>query len=188
MRGAKGKAEEWLKPDSLLLLKGWARNGLTDAAIAEKMQVSKTTLWTWKKKHPEILEALARTKEIVDTEVENKLYESCLGFKVTVREPIKLKTVKQKAGEGRIEEEHVEMVEREIYIAPNVIAQKFWLANRKPNDWREKREIVADVSENAAKNMQTIADLINSPKPDRSIEELEAITESDADDPKGDAE
>lgn len=177
MRGAKGKLNEWLKPDSLLLLKGWARNGLTDAAIAKKMDVHPSTLWTWKKKVPQISEALARTKEIVDTEVENKLYESCIGFKVTVREPMKLKTVKMKAGEGRIEEEHVEMVEREIYIPPNVIAQKFWLANRKPNDWREKREVVADVTENTVKNMQTIADLINNPKPNRSIEELEAITD-----------
>ena len=187
-RGPKGKLQQWLEPDNLLLIQAWARDGFTDHAISEKMGINPSTLWTWKKKVPQISNALARTKEIVDIEVENKLYESCIGFKAKVKEPIKLKKIMQKAGEGRIEEEHIEYAEREIYIAPNVIAQKFWLANRKPNEWREKREIVADVSENAAKNMQTIADLINSPKPDRSIEELEAITEFDADAPKGDAE
>ena len=66
------------------------------------------------------------------------------------------------------------MVEREIYVAPNVIAQKFWLANRKPNDWREKREVVADVTSEAPKNMQTIAALINNPEPDSNIEDTEA--------------
>lgn len=174
MAGAKGKVGKWLEPDNLLLLKAWARNGLTDAAIANKIHIHPSTLWEWKKKVPQISEALSRTKEIVDTEVENKLFESCIGFKVTVQEPMKLKTVKMKAGEGRIEEEHVVMVEREIYVAPNVIAQKFWLANRKPNEWREKREVVADVTSEAPKNMQTIAALINNPEPDINIEDTEA--------------
>lgn len=84
---------------------------------------------------------------------------------------MKLKTVKQKAGEGRIEEERVEYVERQIYIPPQTAAQIFYLKNRKPKDWREKREVVADISDNAFRNMQTIASLINNPEPDIDIED-----------------
>lgn len=32
---AKGKASEWLDDDKLLLLQGWARDGLSDEQIAE---------------------------------------------------------------------------------------------------------------------------------------------------------
>lgn len=126
----------------------------------------------WKKRFPEIEDALKRGKEPVDIEVENKLLESALGFTVKVTEPMKLKRVKQKQGEGRIEEEYVEYVEREIYIPPSQTAQIFWLKNRKPKQWREKREVVADVSDAAFKNMQTIAALINNPEPDADIEDV----------------
>ena len=57
---AKGKYQEWLEPDGLLLLEGWARDGLTDEQIAEKIGVSTSTLYDWKAKYPEISESLKR--------------------------------------------------------------------------------------------------------------------------------
>ena len=55
---AKGKYQEWLESDGLLLLEGWARDGLTDEQIAEKIGVSTSTLYDWKAKYPEISESL----------------------------------------------------------------------------------------------------------------------------------
>lgn len=156
----------------MLLLTAWARDGYTDAQIAQKCGINTATLYVWKQGHPEIAEALKRGKEPVDIDVENKLLDSALGFTVKVTEPMKLKRVKQKQGEGRIEEEYVEYVEREIYIPPSQTAQIFWLKNRKPKQWREKREVVADVSDAAIQNMQTIAALINNPEPDVDIEDI----------------
>lgn len=154
------------------MLTAWARDGYTDAQIAQKCGINVATLYVWKQEHPDIGEALKRGKEPVDIDVENKLLDSALGFTVKVTEPMKLKRVKQKQGEGRIEEEYVEYVEREIYIPPSQTAQIFWLKNRKPKQWREKREVVADVSDAAFKNMQTIAALINNPEPDADIEDV----------------
>ena len=37
---AKGKASEWLDDDKLLLLQGWARDGLSEEQIAENMGIS----------------------------------------------------------------------------------------------------------------------------------------------------
>lgn len=93
---------------------------------------------------------------------------------------MKLKRVKQKQGEGRIEEEYVEYVERQMYIPPQTAAQIFYLKNRKAKDWREKREVVADVADNAFRNMQTIASLINHPVADIDIEDLAKAGESEA--------
>ncbi len=41
---AKGKYEKWLEPEGLLLLEGWARDGLTDDEIAKKIGCSASTL------------------------------------------------------------------------------------------------------------------------------------------------
>ena len=49
---AKGKYQEWLEPDGLLLLEGWARDGLSDEQIAHNMGIVTSTLYDWKKSTP----------------------------------------------------------------------------------------------------------------------------------------
>lgn len=99
---AKGKYEEWLTEDGLILIEGWARDGLTDEQIAHNMGIRRETLWSWRKQFPNLDNALKKTKEIVDRQVENALFK--------------------KACEG------------------DTTAMIFWLKNRRPNDWRDKRE------------------------------------------------
>ena len=40
---AKGKYEYWLTEEGLLLLEGWARDGLTDEQIAQNMGIAYST-------------------------------------------------------------------------------------------------------------------------------------------------
>lgn len=75
---AKGKYQKWLEPEGLILLQGWARDGLTDEQIAHNMGISAATLYNWKQRYLEILEALKKGKEIVDYEVENALLQKAL--------------------------------------------------------------------------------------------------------------
>ncbi len=82
---AKGKYQEWLEPDGLLLLEGWARDGLSDEQIAHNMGIVTSTLYDWKKKYSEISEALKKGKEVVDIEVENALLKSALEGNITAQ-------------------------------------------------------------------------------------------------------
>ena len=77
---AKGKYEYWLTEEGLLLLEGWARDGLTDEQIAHNIGISTSTLNNWKNKYVEILESLKRGKEVVDRQVENALLKRALGY------------------------------------------------------------------------------------------------------------
>lgn len=83
VRVAKAAYEEWLAADRLALLQGWARDGLTDEQIVHNMGIAASTLYQWKKRHPEIAEALKRGKEVVDYEVENALLQKALGGDTT---------------------------------------------------------------------------------------------------------
>ena len=134
----KSKAEEWLTPDGLLRVKGWARDGLKDAEIWGNMGIGKTLFYEMQNQFPEFADALKQGKAPVDITVEDALLTSALGQIVTVREPIKLKTKKQLKDKGTSEEERIEYVERQIYIPPNVTAQIFWSKNRRPDKWRDK--------------------------------------------------
>ena len=80
---AKGKYEKWLDADGLILLQGWARDGLTDEQIANNVGISTVTLYDWKKKYPTISNALKKGKEVVDFAVENALLKKALSGDVT---------------------------------------------------------------------------------------------------------
>ena len=77
---AKGKYEYWLTSEGLLLLEGWARDGLTDEQIAHNMGISRSTLNQWKEKYPDISDTLKKGKEVVDRQVENALLKRALGY------------------------------------------------------------------------------------------------------------
>lgn len=122
---AKGKYHDWISEEGLLLIEGWARDGLTDEQIAEKMGIGTTTLYRWKKEFREIRETLKRGKEVVDRQVENALLKAALGFEY--------------------EEEMVtnkgDVVKIKKYEKPNTTAIIFWLKNRKPQVWRDKQQV-----------------------------------------------
>lgn len=122
------KPEDWLEPDKLLLLEGWAREGLFDKQIAEKMNVGEATLYNYKKKYPQIKEALRKGKELVDIEVENALFKRAIGYTV--------KVVEQKVDKDGC----VHDTTRDVHIPGDVTAQIFWLKNRKRMQWRDKVE------------------------------------------------
>lgn len=82
---AKGKYEKWLKRENLLLLEGWARDGLTDEQIAKNIGIGERTLYEWKEKYPQISQSLKKGKEVVDYEVENALLSSALEGNTTAQ-------------------------------------------------------------------------------------------------------
>ena len=80
---AKGKYKKWLEADGLILLQGWARDGLTDEQIAHNIGINTATLYDWKKKYPNISNALKKGKEVVDFAVENALLKKALSGDTT---------------------------------------------------------------------------------------------------------
>ena len=82
---AKGKYEYWLTSEGLLLLEGWARDGLIDEQITERIGINPATLYDWKKKYPEISNALKKGKQVIDYQVENALLDNALNGNTTAQ-------------------------------------------------------------------------------------------------------
>lgn len=129
------KYEKWLEQEGLLLIEGWARDGLTDEQIAGNMGVSRSTLNSWKDKYPDILDALKKGKEIVDRQVENALLKRALGYEY--------EEIKEKYEFGELSERTITKKQ----VVPDTTAQIFWLKNRKPKDWRDKQERLDNTAE-----------------------------------------
>lgn len=136
----KSKYQEWLTEDGLLRLEAWARNGLTDEQIAANIGCACCTLYDWKKKYPEIAEALKKGKEVVDIQVENALLKRALGYtydEVTMEYGIETKRVTKQ-------------------VVPDTTAQIFWLKNRKPEVWRDKRDVGVEAPVEAAQKLDAV--------------------------------
>ena len=123
----KGKYQDWLTHEGLTKLEGWARDGLTDEQIANNIGIRRPTLYDWKKSHPDISDALKKGKEVVDREVESALLKRAKGY-----ETVETTTVED--ADGTTERTVVKQ------IPPDTTAAIFWLKNRKPDKWRDRKE------------------------------------------------
>lgn len=118
---------DWITPDGLARLEAWARDGLTEAQIAANIGVHYDTLHEWKKRFPEVYEAIKRGKEPADQKVENALYTRACGYMYEETRP-----------------DHGETVTITKHMPPDVAACIFWLRNRKPERWRNNPEAEQD--------------------------------------------
>lgn len=141
----------WITPDGLTVLRGWAREGRTDEEIAKRIGVDPSSLYNWKRRFPQLKEALQKGKAVIDFEVEEALIKSALGYEYTEK-------VITKQGD---DEPVVKFITK--HAPPNPTALIFWLKNRKPGTWRDTynqivnaKVNVKDASERFRKRLEDI--------------------------------
>lgn len=143
---AKSKWEQ--VKNKLVLVEGWARDGLTNEQIANNLGVSKTTFYKMLSEHSELFELLKKGKEVVDYEVENALLKRALGYEYEE------KTYETSYDErtGELKERLTKRVTKQV--SPDTTAQIYWLNNRKPKQWRNKQDV--DISNNGVSLAEAI--------------------------------
>ena len=164
---AKGKYQEWLTEEGLLQLESWARDGLTDEQIASNMGITPKTLYRWKEQYCQICQSLKRGKEVVDIQVENALLKRALGY--SYDEVTKERVLDYDPSTGQVVGSHMEVtktVRKEVQS--DTTAQIFWLKNRRPEQWRDKRDVSVEGEINT-----------NNPFKGLSTDELRKLIESE---------
>jgi len=123
-RGAPSKYD----PKNTPRLAGWlARDGKTDDEIAEALGIRRSTLAEWKKKYPELSDALRKNKDVVDRQVEDSLLKRAIGYDYE-----KTEIEAQMVGGKEVKKKKV----TQMHVSPDPISCFFWLKNRKPDVWR----------------------------------------------------
>ena len=110
--------------------------GFTDAKLAKLFDVAKSTITLWKKIHDEFSVSIKKGKDDYDSmNVEDCLMKKCLGFNFTevTREPVKDKTT------GVASMQITKQVTK--FVVPDTTAQIFFLKNRQPGRWRDKKDL-----------------------------------------------
>ena len=130
--------KDWITEEGLIKIEGWARDGLINEQIANEIGIHPSTLYDWQKKYPEIAEALKRGKDVIDRQVENALLKRALGYEYE-----EVKQIIEKDDKGK-DRKRIEKTTKQVI--PDTTAQIFWLKNRKPETWRDKKDLDVSVT------------------------------------------
>lgn len=134
--------------------------GLTDVQMAGALEINPDTFYQWQKKYPEFSESIKKGKIEADANVVSTLYKRALGHTQKHKQAFKVKKVDPESGKLY---DSVEIVEIEEYFPPDMVANIFWLKNRQPEHWRDKKEVEIDDKR----------DLDTSKLSDSALEEIE---------------
>lgn len=103
--------------------------GATDDQVADFFDVDVRTIYRWKHDQPKFCQALKAGKSEADDRVERSLYQRAVGY-----EQDEVKIFMPSGSETPIYAPY------RAKVAADTAAGIFWLKNRKPAEWRDKRE------------------------------------------------
>ena len=105
--------------------------GATDAELADFFKVDVRTIYRWAQRHEGFSQALKSGKEESDERVERSLYHRAIGYSHDA-----VKIFMPAGAEKPVYAPYTE------HVPPDTTAGIFWLKNRRPDLWRDKRELV----------------------------------------------
>lgn len=108
--------------------------GYTDKELAEYFGVNPDTIYEWKNKFSEFSESIKKGKAPADANVSAAIYKRACGYSY--------EEVTQEDVNGTMKV--TKIVTKEV--TPDATSAIFWLKNRQPEKWRDKKEIEAKVS------------------------------------------
>ncbi|SDW30832.1 transposase [Paenibacillus sp. PDC88] len=141
--GRKSKYHTHVEP-KLLQIEAWTRDGMTQEDVARRLGVAMSSFSDYKNKFPELSEALKKGQEVADIEVENALFKRAVGYRYDEVTHEAAKELDEETGQYKTVMVESKRVTKEVQ--PDVTAQIFWLKNRRPDTWRDKKEVNADVA------------------------------------------
>lgn len=107
---------------------GLAKEGKTDAEIAELIGVTERTFYLWKRSKPEFFQALKEGKSVADDLVVTALFRRAVGYSHK-----ESKVVSTEGG--------AEVVEVIKHYPPDPVSAIYWLNNRQPEQWRNAHRL-----------------------------------------------
>lgn len=147
-----GRPSEYLPSEHPRLGRALCLLGATDDEVARALDVGVRTIARWKKKHEEFRQALKEGKNHADAAIAQSLYHRARGFS----HPAVHITANAKTGE------HVTVPYTKHY-PPSEVACIFWLKNRRPDLWRDKRdhEVTGKAADDSGATLKKLFDRLD---------------------------
>jgi len=135
--------------------------GFADYEIADFFEVSLKTLFNWKTQHDDFLPPQQLSTK-ADDRVERSMFQCALGYYYTARKPLVVNGT-------------VEVVEYQEYVPASTTAQIFWLKNKRPQEWRDVRDMRHSIDFAGAESADQIVDIVRKKLGDAVASTLSAL-------------
>lgn len=167
----KDSYEVRVKP-KLDLVVGWCRRGLTNEQVADNLGISLQSFDNYMKRYEEFADAVDKGREPCEIHIENALVKRALGY--SYKEVTRERKLVRNPETG--EDEYKLVVTKSVtkHVIPDVGAQQYYLEHRAPKRWEKVPSAYVD-SVQVNKDIQSIADLLNNPQPERRIGDEEVM-------------
>lgn len=129
--------------------------GATDKDLADFFEVSEKTINNWKHEHPEFLQSIKDGKEIADSNVAKSLYERANGYEHPEVH------VSNYQGE-------ITLTELTKHYPPDTTAGIFWMKNRQPHKWRDRKQTEVSGVDGKAIEMKWTTEIVDASNTDTS--------------------
>lgn len=125
--------------------------GATDEEIADFLEIATSTLYEWKNKYNKFSEAIKNGKIKADAEVAESLFNRAKGYEFIETRVEQEKPKEQPSSEDmdmiqQTADEEVllrlnvsKVITIKKHIPADIAAGNIWLKNRRPKDWKERR-------------------------------------------------
>ncbi|AOZ93621.1 transposase [Paenibacillus crassostreae] len=148
-------------------IRDWCQEGLTNEQMCEKLGIHPATWYEYANKHPTFNELINWSKSVTINRVETSLFKLAMGYEYE-----EIKTIIEEDKNGK-KKTRIEKVKR--HQPPNPTAMIFYLKNRAPNEWNDRREIIIDTKAAELERKLLFLEMIEA---DVIEAEYEAIEES----------
>lgn len=120
---------------------------MSDAEIADKMNIKLSRLRAWRKKYPEVERAIELGRANADFAVVEAIYKKATGYTVALNKTVKLKRSDFDPETGKKIRDYEELATAidESHVPADIRAGLFWLKSRQPLRWGD-RSAISDVS------------------------------------------
>ncbi|MFL0194836.1 hypothetical protein ACJDU8_04500 [Clostridium sp. WILCCON 0269] len=154
----KVNTKELTKYDTVVIprlseIKQWILEGSTDKQICERLNINPDTWYRYMREHEVLSDIVKSYKQAIDSEVEKALIKSAMGYEYE-----EVKTIIEEDNNGK-KRTRIEKVKK--HQPPNPTAMIFWLKNRAPEKWSDRKEIILDTKAQEEERKKLFLEMIN---------------------------
>ena len=154
---AKGLYKDWISGDGLARVLEWVSEGRENKQIAKLIDISENTLYSWRKAYPQFGEAFKKGRidwfERALPDVENAGFRLATGYTYT-----ETTEERKELADGSYGLVVTKVVTK--HQAPNPVANMYWLQNRAPDTWKDRRNVGQEQDESGETGVVALAEVV----------------------------
>ncbi|NHN29642.1 transposase [Paenibacillus agricola] len=149
----------------------WFQEGVDSGVIVKNLGIAPATWYEYIDKHPMLAELVKWSKAVIISTVEKSLLKAATGYEYE-----EIRTVVEEDKNGK-KKTRIEKVKR--HQPPNPTAMIFYLKNRAPNEWNDRREVIIDTKAAELERKQLFLDMIEADVIDAEYEAIEEFSHTE---------